>query len=549
VSSLIGNTTGLSSGPPTPGARSTTHAVSSDTEAGLGFTGEEALGFASALLAAYVRTGYEDLGELGGGSQTGSSVLRLVESFRLGPYLLPVQDEFLQNLTDRDLTTLSQRFAFPGEHRSATLEEIGQQLGVTREWVRQIEAKLLARLNSLRSRNSGVFDQLAQQVHLTERLITAAKVLTAGSTNRELLAKLLLSMEADWEVDGDYMVGRQVADQFASLKDRLVEHADENLLLTEEALAAVVGDLFTSESARDTFLTKFGLIQIFGFWGLRDNQQVRIAAALRTIGRPATKAEIGELAGLGGNWRGAALSNMETVVRADRTRWGFKDWVDDVYEGIVGEIEQRIDEHGGSVALSLLIEELKQFDVAESSIRTYAATDRFTVEGGIVSRSKTGYKPGLPHERQGAVSVDRVDGRPGIEWGQILELEERHFEGYSLKVSFDLAFHNGVGPEESLVVPVLGHPHHVASVIWRPHDVTRAVDIGRISDLLTELGFVAGDEIVVVPCQDYVRLLSQSEFAALAAGSDGAGPASGRSVTDDDRPTGGIHDIFKGAGN
>jgi hypothetical protein len=549
VSSLVGNTTGLNSGSPNPGAGSTTRLANPDAGDAPVISHADGLGFASALVVAYVRTGHDDLGQILGESETGSSVLRFVELFGLGPYLLPGHDEFLQTLTDRELTILNQRFAFPGERRTS-LREIGEQVGVTGERVRTIEKRSLNRLSLLHRTNSGVFDQLAHQVHLTERLITAAKVLTAGSAQPELLPWLLLKLEADWATEGDYSIGDQVADQFASLKDRLAERADENLLLTEEVVEEVVGDLFTSESTRDTVLTERGLIRIYGFWALRDNHQTRIAAALRTIGRSATKAEIGELAGLTESQISAQASLTPGVVRADMTRWGFEEWIDDVYDGIVGEIEQRIDEHGGSVSLSLLIEELKRFGAEESSIRTYAKTERFNLENGIVSRNEAAYRPRPPHQRSGAARVDQTEDGSGGGWGQRVSLDDRHFNGYSLKVGFDLAFANGVRPDDSLLVPVLGHEPCEASVIWRTHEVTRSVDVGRISGLLSELGHEAGDQLVVVAARDFVRLVRGAEIPATvhepdveeavtgelnddstAPGTRGGGPASEERTT------------------
>ena len=514
VSSLVGNTTGLNSGSPNPGSGSTTGLANPDAGNALVISDADALGFASALVVAYVRTGHDDLGELLGGAPTGSSALHLVESFRLGPYLFSDWAKFLQRCDDRDLAILGMRTAFPGERLSGTLEQAGEQFDVTRERVRQIEKRLFIKLDSWQRTNSGVFDQLASQVHRSDRLVTAAKVLTAGCSNSELAAKLLFKFEADWATDGDYSIGNRAADEFASLKDRLVEHADENRLLTEEAVEEVVGDLFTSESARDAQLTKYGLIQICGFWGLRDVSQVRIAAALRTIGRPATKAEIGELAGLTELQVSSSTASTPGVVRADMTRWGFEEWVDDVYDGIVGEIEQRIDEHGGSVSLSLLIEELKQFGAEENSIRAYAKTDRFKLDNGIVSRNEAGYRPRPPHQRSGAARVDQTEDGSGGGWGQRVSLEDRHFKGYSLKVGFDLAFANGVRPDDSLLVPVLGHEPCEASVIWRTHDVTRSVDVGRISELLSELGHEAGDQLVVVAARDFVRLVRGAEIPA-----------------------------------
>ena len=538
VSSLVGNTTGLNSGPPNSGAGSTTRLANPDEENAPVISDADALGFASALVVAYVRTGHDDLGQLLGGTPTGSSALQLVESFRLGPYLFPDWGKFLQHCSDREFIILGRRAAFPGERPPRTLEEVGEQFAVTRERMRQVEKKLFIKLlhPSWQRTNSGAFDQLASQVHRSDRLVTAAKVLTAGCSNGELVAKLLLRLEADWARDGDYLIGARAAGRFASLSDRLAEHADEYLLLAEEDVEEVVGDLFASESARDTVLTECGLIRIFGFWALRDNQQVRIAAALRTIGRPATKAEIGKLAGFPESWGGGALSNMETVVRADRTRWGFEEWVDDVYDGIVGEIEQRIDEHGGSVALSLLIEELKQFGARESSIRTYANTDRFNLVNGIVSINEAGYRPRPPHQRAGAVRVDQTEDGTGGGWGQRVSLEDRHFNGFSLKVGFDLAFANGVRPDDSLLVPVVGHEHCEASVIWRPHDPNRGIDVGRISDLLSELGHEAGDELVVVASRDFVRLARGAEIPATVNEPDVEETLIGESTADPAAP-------------
>ena len=204
------------------------------------------------------------------------------------------------------------------------------------------------------------------------------------------------------------------------------------------------------------------------------------------------------------------------------THWGFAEWVVDVYDGIVGEIEQRMDEHGGSVSLNLLVEELQEFGAKESSIRAYVDSDRYTVENGMVSRSEAMYRPRPPHMRNGAVRVDDGNDELGGAWGQRLVLEERHFAGYSLKVGFDLGFHNGVRPEDSLIVPVLGYSAYEVSVIWRTHDLSRCIDVGRAKDLLAELGYQAGDEIVVVPCADHVRFLSLAELSERGSGQQGS---------------------------
>lgn len=52
-------------------------------------------------------------------------------------------------LTPVEVEVIQKRFGFNGETRM-TLEEIGQQRGVTRERIRQIEAKAIAKLKASR---------------------------------------------------------------------------------------------------------------------------------------------------------------------------------------------------------------------------------------------------------------------------------------------------------------------------------------------------------------------------------------------------------------
>jgi len=54
-------------------------------------------------------------------------------------------DEVLNALSDREARVLRMRFGLNGS-RPMTLEEVGQKFGVTRERIRQIEAKALRKL-------------------------------------------------------------------------------------------------------------------------------------------------------------------------------------------------------------------------------------------------------------------------------------------------------------------------------------------------------------------------------------------------------------------
>ena len=176
------------------------------------------------------------------------------------------------------------------------------------------------------------------------------------------------------------------------------------------------------------YVEKSGLHDFHGILALRDTTKARVKAALMSIGRSATRDEIASVCGFEDSQTvGATLSNIPSVARADKERWGLREWIDDEYDGIIGEILQRIEEDGGTTTTERLLTELpSKFNVSPASVRAYMQTPRFEIRDGSVSLAST--------SRIQLRDLDDVihgrDDSGAPYWTFVVE--SRYFEGYSV---------------------------------------------------------------------------------------------------------------------
>ena len=471
-------------------------------------TVDSPLGFdeLSSLIETVARTGLRDLGELMGEGPLGfdiSQITRRSYAFDGATSL----DRFISGLDERMKDIATERL-FSIDPR-LTYEELGQQWGVTRERIRQLLGEVTERFEIELSRSleptANVIRHLSSWVIPTDRIVTAAGLFAPTGPNEQLVTLGLLAASGPWVHNSGWSMHTTLAPILNSRIDSLLECADGYGALADHDILEHLDGLFLQSNDLERYLIDhLGFVKLQGVWSSRGSQRARIAAALRSLGRPATKREISAAAGLADTVRvGNVLASLEGVVRADKDRWALAAWVEDPYEGIVGEINQRIDQRGGAVRVDLLLEEIPRlFGVSESSVRTYLGTDAYIVERGLVRRNNADYNPGPPDLHGRAVLIDG-------QWFQRIALYERHFVGYSLAVAFDVAYANGVRPGDELLLPVRGH-QQLASVIWRRHSPNRTIDVGRLSDLLRDLGCRPGDEIQVAPSREEVRIIADS---------------------------------------
>ena len=238
-----------------------------------------------------------------------------------------------------------------------------------------------------------------------------------------------------------------------------------------------------------------GFHRICGQLATKRTRKTEVAAALMAIGRPATIPEIeARLAPElnGDSFRiGSVISQMDDVIRATKTKWGFEDWIDDEYEGIPAEIVQRINEDGGSTRLNRLLEELpRMFGVNEASVWAYLNTPAFRLEHGWVSEADgSGIHVGRLD--------DVIDGRDDNDdpfWS--FSVYDRHLDGYSLQgvppeVAAALGCYFGTKTTAAVRSP---HSCQDISVIWRKTSI-HGPEIGRLGPALRALGVNDGVEV------------------------------------------------------
>ncbi|MDA7936803.1 hypothetical protein N9B79_00350, partial [bacterium] len=332
-----------------------------------------------------------DIGVICGGGSADVTVDELAD--HLGVELPEnVFDNFLNELSSRKLDILKTRSY--KLRNPDTLVEVATRWDVTRERVRQIEMKATERL---RNEFADVFKEVGRQalspfqdrVAKASDLHGVALAIAERSQYREALAAFLLELFGPWNTKGGWAVHRSIADEVASLQEKLTSDTDQYGFLNDERIETLCEHLFFDAEERNQYLTEVvGLGFSFGNWTSKQTLRCEVASAIRKIGRPATKEEIADLLGHPVQRVGSMMGNLEGVVRADRYRWGFSEWIDDAYDGIVGEIEQRIDAYNGSVPVHILLTEIpSQFDVAEGSVRAYLASSAFVVESDMVRRA------------------------------------------------------------------------------------------------------------------------------------------------------------------
>ena len=421
-----------------------------------------------------------DLADLAGGRRAADEALS---------WLAPIAEA----MEEREFLIARERIFAP---KPATLQELGDRLGVTRERVRQIEARLRGRIAPNRAMRAlvGVLGRRWGPVVREDDLERRIGGLFAHAPDPlATLAATMLRHELAYSCEDGVCLSAEAVALAGRLKTAAEARADDVGLIDEAALRAEL----PNESWLphwETLVARCGFHRLIGSLALRDTQKATVKAALLSVGEPATRDRIASIAGLTLERVGSQLSTIPSVVRADMRHWALDEWVDDTYDGIAAEIIRRIEAGGGATPLKGLIAELpRKYDVAETSVRAYAGAPQFVVEDGMVRLAD---ESELTLRALGEVMDGREDDGARY-W--TFEANERHFEGYSvLGVPPELAVALGCEPNDSATAAIANLPEcRDLSVIWRLTSLAGA-SLGYVAEPLGRLGVRAGERVRVV---------------------------------------------------
>ncbi len=374
----------------------------------------------------------------------------------------------------------------------ATLDEISCRAGVSRERIRQIQSRIERKFQNALGEEGRIIvwslkEQLGSVVAQSELDQRIDGILPTGQSLARTLLRRTLINEMGFTLDDRIYLDEPAQKQLKDIHALSRRIADDVGILDEQQLLASLPD----EKWRRFWKwarNHCGIHDLFGSTSIRDSRKAQVKAALISIGHPATCEEIARICGLSENSVRWSLRTIPSVVKADKKRWGIKNWVDDEYEGIAKEIIQRIEEDGGITNTERLLTELPgKFGVNPMSVRACMQAQKFVIRDGWISLAN-------PASIQSRNLDDVIDGRDCSDnpyW--TFAVQDRFFDGYSVAgVPPEFAKALGCAPDSGERVRIENLPDCFELSIRWPLSSPSGASIGYLAGPLKHLGIEAG---------------------------------------------------------
>lgn len=413
-----------------------------------------------------------------------------------GPDAAADLSETIEGFAPSLLVVLTRRL-LPSGISKPTLEVVGQELGVSRERVRQIEKAVVEALQESTTQSRHLLALQSAIPHAIQKICPIAVLLEElPALGDEVAAvgsplwRVFECFSPDFEIVDGWCAVPAVWEVVNSTREHVEGALDETGVVRLETLAGPDWiQRARTQGWLGSWLEYCGFEVIDGFLCAHMGSiGDRAVAALVMAGGPLA---YGDLPGFVVADRSEssvknALAADDRIVRIDRTKWALKSWGIPEYGGIVDAIGRMIDERGGSVPLSELVESLcERFGVAESSVRAYAAGFPYEVDKGVVTRTDK------PKESRKSWRQTRRFYAHGDQWLLRITVNSDHLRGSGFQCPVAVAAQLGAEPQTSVGFTNGEDELRLFATGIQPH-------IGSIKSVLERKGIEEGAEVFLV---------------------------------------------------
>jgi hypothetical protein len=399
----------------------------------------------------------------------------------------------LATLSERDLLIVKLRVL---ASKAATLDLVGQQLGVTRERVRQIEARLMAQIGEwirpgtdLGEYSAAVRQRISGLCRLDD-LLDMFPAMRLPLVGIDLPTWYVLDkFDDEFESDGEWVAQPSLLSARQTLSERFDQVSLANGVAHFGAVHAATSEwlMITSEQLA-AWLSVSGYRQIEDHVFAPTLRSLPDLAAAYLAAHASAETAESIAAALGKTQSLQSLRNAlgadSRFVRVDVREWGLREWGIAEYTSIKNAMMDAV-RREGSIRLDDLIASLTaSFNVSPRSITTYANAWPFDLSNGLVreaTESRAVRKP---------LSQTRGVYRSGDGFKLKLVVSTEHLRGSGSPMPASLASALGLSPGEKRQ---LGPTAESVTVSWASGQPA----LGSIRRLLVELDAHVGDDALV----------------------------------------------------
>jgi hypothetical protein len=403
-----------------------------------------------------------------------------------------VLQQAILGMDERFRTILTRRlFAW----NSVTLEELGQEFGVTRERVRQLESKARSKLYELVAEGTPA----GQIAALLRSEVRGVRPLAEILAEVPALDSLVESVgQPAWRVVDILDDAYEIADGWCAEPSLEAAKRETEIYLDELAdefgvvRLADVGLVGSEEPGTlpwlTDWLTHLGYDVRDGFVLMRTRSVNDLAAAVLSIeGGPLNLETLFERANRGsfGSLRNQ-LNSDPRFHKVDIEHWALASWGMDSYSNIRAEIGKLLEKAGGELPLAAIVDTLvERFGVSAASVSVYAGSAPYEVRNGIVRAQSV--------KIVGGRNPAKVQGyyRRGDDWLHRTTVTHDHLRGSGWGASTAVATIVGLSPGEQAELPTRVGSQKFS---WKNHQP----GYGSIKRFLEADDLGVGDDVFLV---------------------------------------------------